>query len=131
MTSAKTKSLKTTMCGEFSEIFKLCHQILEQAQKPSLVKATLETLLRFLSWIPLGYIFETNIIAILRNRFLEVPQFRNVTLQCFTEMGSLPVGQQYNEPVLAMFSLVMQSINNMVPVSTSKIDYLYLLVLVF
>lgn len=119
------------MCGEFSEIFKLCHQILEQAQKPSLVKATLETLLRFLSWIPLGYIFETNIIAILRNRFLEVPQFRNVTLQCFTEMGSLPVGQQYNEPVLAMFSLVMQSINNMVPVSTSKIDYLYLLVLVF
>ena len=31
-------------------------------------KATLETLLRFLNWIPLGYIFETTIIDLLLNR---------------------------------------------------------------
>lgn len=56
------------MCGEFAEIFKLCHEILEMALKPSLIKATLETLLRFLNWIPLGYIFETNLIEILKTR---------------------------------------------------------------
>jgi exportin-1 len=68
MTTQKAKNLKNQMCGEFSEIFQLCHEILEKAQKPSLIKATLETLLRFLNWIPLGYIFETNLIDILNNR---------------------------------------------------------------
>ena len=68
MTQKKIKNLKNSMCGEFSEIFQLCHEVLEKAQKPSLIRATLETLLRFLNWIPLGYIFVTNIIDILRNR---------------------------------------------------------------
>lgn len=68
MTQRKIKNLKNNICGEFSEIFQLCHEVLEKAQKPSLIRATLETLLRFLNWIPLGYIFETNIIDILRNR---------------------------------------------------------------
>lgn len=62
MTQAKTKHLKNQMSGEFSEIFQLCSEVLEKAQKASLIKATLETLLRFLNWIPLGFIFETNII---------------------------------------------------------------------
>lgn len=68
MTQAKVKKLKNQMCGEFSEIFKLCSEILQEAQKTSLIKATLETLLRFLNWIPLGYIFETTIIDLLLNR---------------------------------------------------------------
>lgn len=68
MTQTKIKNLKNQMCGEFSEIFKLCSEVLEEAQKTSLIKATLETLLRFLNWIPLGYIFETTIIDLLLNR---------------------------------------------------------------
>ena len=68
MTQAKTKALKNSMCGEFSEIFQLCSEVLEKAVKPSLIKATLETLLKFLNWIPLGYIFETNIIDMLISR---------------------------------------------------------------
>lgn len=68
MTQAKTKALKNSMCGEFSEIFQLCSEVLEKAVKPSLIKATLDTLLKFLNWIPLGYIFETNIIDMLISR---------------------------------------------------------------
>ena len=68
MTQAKTKNLKNQLGDEFSEIFKLCCEILEEAQKSSLIKATLETLLRFLNWIPLGYIFETSIIDLLITR---------------------------------------------------------------
>jgi exportin-1 len=68
MTQTKIKHLKNQMCGEFSEIFKLCSEVLEEAQKSSLIKATLETLLRFLNWIPLGFIFETTIIDQLLNR---------------------------------------------------------------
>jgi exportin-1 len=73
---SKATNLKNQMCGEFSQVFQLCHEVLDKAQKPryvyvfnsSLISATLETCLRFLNWIPLGYIFETNLIDILHSR---------------------------------------------------------------
>jgi len=94
MTSAKTKNLKSTMCSEFSSIFQLCSEVLNTANQSSLIKATLETLLRFLNWIPLGFIFETPIIETLRSRFLEAPEFRNIALKCLTEIGGLQIGPQ-------------------------------------
>jgi len=68
MTTAKIKNLKNQMVGEFSDIFRLCSEVLDKAQRPTLIKATLECFLRFLNWIPLGYIFETNIIDTLLTR---------------------------------------------------------------
>lgn len=120
MTSTKTRNLKTTMCNEFSQIFQLCQEILTSANQASLVKATLETLLRFCNWIPLGYIFETPLIETLRTRFLEVPEFRNVTLQVFTEIGGLATsgpGQPnaYSEQLVKMFVEVLTTVANIVP----------------
>ncbi|KAG0324890.1 Karyopherin transporter [Dissophora globulifera] len=116
MTQVKTKNLKNSMCGEFSEIFQLCSEVLEKANKPSLIKATLNTLLRFLNWIPLGYIFETNIVENLRSRFLDVPQFRNVTLKCLTEIGSLSVAADYNDKFAVLFNMVMNSVAKTIPI---------------
>lgn len=62
MTQAKIKELKGAYNKEFSLIYQLCEIILTNSQKPSLIKATLETLLRFLNWIPIGYIFQTKMI---------------------------------------------------------------------
>lgn len=56
------------MKNEFSEIYNLCREVLDKAVKPSLIKATLETLLRFVHWVPAGYIFETDLIETLRNK---------------------------------------------------------------
>jgi len=80
MTQTKIKNLKNQMCGEFSEIFKLCSEVLEEAQKTSLIKATLETLLRFLNWIPLGYIFETTVIDLLLTRVSALRSFYAILL---------------------------------------------------
>ncbi|KAK4241098.1 CRM1 C terminal-domain-containing protein [Achaetomium macrosporum] len=120
MTSTKTRNLKTTMCAEFSQIFQLCQEILNSATQPSLIKATLGTLLRFCNWIPLGYIFETPLIETLRTRFLEVPEFRNLTLQCLTEIGGLQTGgpgqlNTYDEQLVKMFTEVLASISNIIP----------------
>ena len=68
MTTHKTTRLKNQFCQEFSEIFQLCTEVLEKAQIESLISATLETTLRFLSWVPLGYIFGTNIVSLLLDR---------------------------------------------------------------
>jgi len=122
MTSTKTRNLKTTMCNEFSQIFHLCQEILNSATLPSLIKATLQTLLRFCNWIPLGYIFETPLIDTLRTRFLEVPEFRNVTLQCLTEIGGLQTGgpgqpNNYHEQLVKMFTEVLTTISNFIPLA--------------
>ncbi|KAF8507263.1 CRM1 C terminal-domain-containing protein [Gautieria morchelliformis] len=119
MTQTKTKNLKNQMCGEFSEIFQLCSEVLEKAQKSSLIKATLETLLRFLNWIPLGYVFETTLIDMLLERFLETPEFRNVTLKCLSEIAGLSVGPEYDPKFVVLFAMVMTSINRMIPPSTN------------
>ncbi|KAK4179944.1 putative exportin [Triangularia setosa] len=120
MTSTKTRNLKTTMCNEFSQIFTLCQEILNSATQPSLIKATLQTLLRFCNWIPLGYIFETPLIDTLRTRFLEVPEFRNLTLQCLTEIGGLQTGgpgqvNSYDEQLVKMFTETLTQISNIIP----------------
>ncbi|KAI1004079.1 Exportin-1 [Podosphaera aphanis] len=119
MTSAKTQNLKTTMCAEFSSIYQLCSEVLNSATQPSLIKATLETLLRFFNWIPLGYIFETQITDTLRTRFLETPEFRNVTLKCLTEIGGLQTGpnHQYDEKLISMFTEVLTTIAKIIPLS--------------
>lgn len=76
MTQQKMKTMKESLNGEFSQIFHLCEFILEASNKQSLLLATLQTLQRFLTWIPLAYIFETNIIGGLISKFLPVPAFR-------------------------------------------------------
>lgn len=119
MTQVKTKNLKNQMCGEFSEVFQLCSEVLEKAQKPSLIKATLETMLKFLNWIPLGYIFETNVIDHLIGRFLEVPEFRNVTLKCLSEIAGLHVVAEYDAKFVVLFNMVMTAVNRMIPPSTN------------
>ena len=70
MTSIKARNLKTRLCNEFAEIFRLCSEVLEKARSASLIRATLEALLRFLKWIPLGYIFETTLINTLIERVI-------------------------------------------------------------
>ena len=121
MTSSKTKNLKSSMCSEFSSIFQLCSEVLNTANQSSLIKATLETLLRFLGWIPLGFIFETPIIETLRGRFLEAPEFRNVALKCLTEIGGLQMGPQtqYDEKLVSMFTEVMTTVSKIIPLSVS------------
>ncbi|VDK29630.1 unnamed protein product [Anisakis simplex] len=71
MTQAKAHHLKKTFCGEFQAVFTLCHLVMETSENAALVEATLNTLYRFLSWIPVGYIFETNIIDLLTQKVVE------------------------------------------------------------
>ncbi|CAF90685.1 unnamed protein product, partial [Tetraodon nigroviridis] len=123
MTQVKAKHLKDRrveddMCNEFSQIFQLCQFVMENSQNAPLVHATLETLLRFLNWIPLGYIFETKLISTLVYKFLNVPMFRNVTLKCLTEIAGVSVNQ-YEEQFVNLFTLTMCQLKQMLPLNTN------------
>lgn len=124
MTSTKTRNLKQVMCDEFSAIFQLCSEVLNTANQTGLIRATLETLLKFLNWIPLGYVFETPIIDTLRTRFLDTPEFRNITLKCLTEIGGLQITGQYSydEKLTQMFAEVLTTVSKTIPLSVNLKD---------
>lgn len=121
MTQAKAKHLKDTMCSEFSSIFQLCQYIMDNSQNAALVGATLETLLKFLNWIPLGYIFETPLITTLIFKYLSVPLFRNSTMKCLTEIGGVQV-TQYDEQFVQLFIMTMNQVKQMLPLTTNIKD---------
>ena len=114
MTQAKAKHLKDTMCQEFSQIFQLCQFVMENSSNEQLIICTLETLLRFLNWIPLGYIFETTLINTMIYSFFNVPHFRDPTLQCLTEIASINT-TRYDEHLIQMFTLVGKQLEQTVP----------------
>lgn len=49
--------------SEFQLIHELCLYVLSASQRAELIRATLATLHAFLSWIPLGYIFESPLVC--------------------------------------------------------------------
>ncbi|KAK1324280.1 hypothetical protein QJS10_CPA01g00911 [Acorus calamus] len=85
MTQQKIKDLKHSLNSEFQLIHELCLYVLSSAsQRTELVRTTLATLHAFLSWIPVGYIFQSPLLDILLKIF-PVVSYRNLTLQCLTE----------------------------------------------
>ncbi|ODQ63898.1 hypothetical protein NADFUDRAFT_52886 [Nadsonia fulvescens var. elongata DSM 6958] len=117
MTSAKITNLKNQMCSELTQIFQLCYEVLEKANRPSLIIATLECLLRYLTWMPSGYIFETPIINLLISKFLMPEDYRNVTLKCLTEI-SLLISPSHDKNYFDMFVASVESINSIIPLNT-------------
>lgn len=112
LTSQKAQELKGTMTKEFASIFDLCDFVIDmyintpQSIKPSLVKVTLKTLSAFMSWIPLGYIFETPMIMKLITHLLPQNHFRLETIKCLTEIAGLrqtASAQAYDQVGLEMF----------------------------
>lgn len=121
LTQTKAKHLKETMCNEFQNVFQLCNFIMTNSSNTNLVTVTLETLLRFLNWIPLGYIFETDLIPHLIETFLPMPVFRNITLKCLTEIVSINVGT-YNDKFCVLFNLTMSRLKQILPLTINLRD---------
>lgn len=122
MTSAKAHHLKQQFCGEFQAVFELATFVLANSNNAALIQATLETLLNFLNWIPLGYIFETDLIRQLTAKFLDVPLFRNVTLQCLTEMSGVEIPPAslptYQPRLRLLFLWTMEKLAGILPPDT-------------
>jgi exportin-1 len=92
MTQSQILELKNQMNADFTTIFELCKIILQNFSqvKQSLLRACLETLNAFLSWIPMYYIIYSDLIE---NLVLMFPSdyLRNHALACLVEIASLPI----------------------------------------
>lgn len=118
MTQQKIKELKQSLNSEFQLIHELCLYVLSASQRTELIRATLATLHAFLSWIPLGYIFESPLMETLLS-FFPVPSYRNLTLQCLTEVAALNFGDFYNLQYVNMYNVFMLQLQNVLPTSAN------------
>eukprot|EP01119_Soliformovum_irregulare_P015808 TRINITY_DN4509_c0_g1_i3.p1 TRINITY_DN4509_c0_g1~~TRINITY_DN4509_c0_g1_i3.p1 ORF type:complete len:760 (-),score=233.57 TRINITY_DN4509_c0_g1_i3:964-3243(-) len=119
MTAKKINELKQSFYKEFMLIYQLCEFVLDNSQRRSLLVVTLETLLGFLNWIPLGYIFETKLIETLTFKFLPVKEnFRNVALNCLSEIASLQV-ENLDHHFEKLYGQVMSQLRTFLPPETN------------
>lgn len=118
MTQQKIKDLKQSLNSEFQLIHELCLYVLSASQRTELIRATLATLHAFLSWIPLGYIFESPLLETLL-KFFPIPSYRNLTLQCLTEVAALQFGEFYDIQYVKMYTIFMVQLQAILPPGTN------------
>lgn len=113
MTSAKTRVMKEKLNEQFAMIFDLCQLVLDKATDARLITTTLRTVLRFLKWIPIGFIFETNLVDLLAKKFFPIQIFRNDALACLTEIGSLSEDtDRYQEKLVYLHNEVVAKLRS-------------------
>ncbi|XP_042392932.1 protein EXPORTIN 1A-like isoform X1 [Zingiber officinale] len=118
MTQQKIKELKQSLNSEFQLIHELCLYVLSASQRTELIRATLATLHAFLSWIPLGYIFESPLLEILL-KFFPMGSYQNLTLQCLTEVAALQFGDFYDPQYVKMYTIFMVQLQTIIPHGTN------------
>ena len=83
------------MLTEFSSIFELCQFVINEAIrnpesiKQTLIRQCLKTLQAFLSWIPLGYVFQTELVEQVLRNLIGPPSTRIEAIKLFTEISQV------------------------------------------
>jgi len=120
MVSKKVAKLKDSLNAQFSTIYELCNFIFKShvsspgTVKTSLLTTTLSTLSNFLEWIPLGYIFETDLIQTLLVHFWDPLEYRIECAKCLNEIACLHEGvQQYQPQLVRCFQGVVEKIQQL------------------
>ncbi|GJD07631.1 Protein EXPORTIN 1A [Galdieria sulphuraria] len=106
---------------EFLSVYQLCQLVFDQAaelqrSRPSLISTALKTFERFLSWIPLGYVFETQVIESLLS-FFGQSRFRNEALRCLVEVATIQV-EAYHDKLRFLFVTFMEELCRIIPPET-------------
>lgn len=122
MTQERIDALKNQFNDDFKRVFELCQYVFSSAHdltntRPALLVATLNTLERFLSWIPLGFIFETQLIETLVG-FMSAPALRYSTIRCLREIAALVVMTQYDDRFRLLFLSFMKQLTVVLPQNT-------------
>ncbi|OXB62715.1 UNVERIFIED_CONTAM: hypothetical protein H355_000313, partial [Colinus virginianus] len=130
MVSRRVAQLMQQLTQQFQEVFDVCMFVLRAAAaapltvKESLVQQTLRCLAHYLKWIPLGYIFQTDLLQTLLHAFWEPVQYRADTLRCLTEIASLqlsPQEQQLFKQQLTTFW--MQLVNDVLQLPSQTLQF--------
>ena len=124
MTSARAQTLQETFAKELGSVFSMFLDILTTPQELELLRATLETLSSFLTWLPAAYItMDTKLITVLGTRYLAEPVFRNVVIRCLVEIAAIDgLGEAQEASLRAamrtLLACVVQTLQAFFPVNS-------------
>lgn len=103
MTKKQIEQLKNSYIEDFKTVYTLCKNVLDQCANPganisgTLQRGCLKTLQAFMSWVPMGYIFETDLLEMLVGKFITPNATRQEAVRCFQEIANLNVEGEDNE----------------------------------
>ena len=122
LTQQQIAELKSRMNQDFTTVFELCKLVLENAHqaKPALVRACLETLGAFLTWVPMYYVIHTDMVDQLVLMF-HSDYLRNHALACLVEIAALPLDPNDHHQTtkyLFMLQRVTEQLNMLIPLSS-------------
>ncbi|CCD23976.1 uncharacterized protein NDAI_0C03160 [Naumovozyma dairenensis CBS 421] len=117
ITQAKLLHLKEAISNQVDQIFQYFISILESTISPSVRRATSESILCYLQWIPLNYIYETELIELLISQVVTVAETRPITLKCLMSIIEIDIPEDdfYNERksrALQIFDTVINMIKS-------------------
>lgn len=123
LTSHKAEYLKKELESQFESIFQLCQIVLTQSENASLLTSSLKTLLRFVRWIPIKYIFDTPLLEQITSKFFPADLFRNDSLDCLTEIVNLDVKNR--DPAFTVFyrNFIEKLMNILPPGTPLELQY--------
>lgn len=116
MTNRKMQDLKGALTQQFFPVYQLCELVMTQSMRPTLLTQTLDALKSFMTWVPIGYIFETQVVNLLVTKFLPTPAFRNLAMQCLIEVASLDTADR-DSAFNSLYTMVMQQMYLIIPAS--------------
>ncbi|KAL3846023.1 hypothetical protein ACJIZ3_003426 [Penstemon smallii] len=122
MTQVKVKELKQSLNSEFQLIHELCLYVLSASQRAELIRATLATLHAFLSWIPLGYMLESQLVQTLLN-FFSMPAYRNLTLQCLTKVAARSFRDFYKMQYIKIYTIFMVQLQTILAPTSNFLEF--------
>ncbi|CAL9731491.1 exportin-1 [Monosporozyma unispora] len=131
LTQAKRFKLRKSLSQDFEQILLLCYNILsgtnmEEPKTLPLCKSTLTTLNKYLDWIPIKYIFDSNIIPILIDQYLIQSQTRSITLKCLTTIVNFHENTDsivnFQELIIQYFQSILSIVNNNILSTTSTLN---------
>lgn len=113
------------MTSEFQSVFQLCEFVITeainnpQAIKQTLIRQCLKTLQTFLSWIPLGYVFQTDLVEKVLRNLIAPPSTRIEAIKLFTEISQVSLKDEeeayqnmYKEKTCMFYCLFIEQIQN-------------------
>ena len=120
------------MHNEFGSIYQLCHFVMKgyvdnpQQVRLSLIETCLNTLHAFLSWIPLGYLFLTDLLDMLLQIF-DNKDLKLACLKCLMEIVVLEVdsteeGKNIKEKTFMLYTNFTVKLNNFIPAEASLLQ---------
>lgn len=117
MTQEKKRMIQQNFNKEFGNIFMFFHSVLNSSTNQDLIASSLRTLLRFLKWVPVFYVFENNLIELLATKFFIASPLQNQSLKCLTEIASIELSPyekagEYSAKIVQMYSFVISHIKN-------------------